>query len=87
LSVLAILKQSYQHPLFDLARTNPLSHFLKARVWAGWLKGALFTYGIGTIQEDAHQMPGLFYLKASEIIRKYRYRTIADDPDYLKLIS
>jgi hypothetical protein len=56
-------------------------------VWAGWLKGALFAYGIGTIQEDAHQMPGLFYLKGSEIIRRYRYRTIADEPDYLKLIS
>ena len=78
---------TYRHPLFDLARTNPLSHFLKARVWAGWLKGALVAYGIGTIQEDAHQMPGLFYLKGSEIIRKYRYRTIADEPDYLKLIS
>jgi hypothetical protein len=32
-------------------------------------------------------MPGLFYLKGSEIGRKYRYRTIADEPDYLKLIS
>jgi hypothetical protein len=78
---------TYQHPLFDLERTNPLLHFLKAKVWAGWLKGALFAYGIGTIQEDAHQMPGLFYLKGSEIIRRYRYRTIADEPDYLKLIS
>ncbi|HEY1963456.1 MAG TPA: SelL-related redox protein [Acidobacteriaceae bacterium] len=77
----------YQHPLFDLSRTHPLLHFFKARVWAGWLKGALFMYGIGTIQEDAHQMPGLFYLKGAEIIRRYRYRTIADEPDYLKLIS
>jgi hypothetical protein len=77
----------YQHPLFDLARTHPLWHLFNARVWFGWLKGALFTYGIGTIQEDAHQMPGLFYVKGSVIVRRYRYRTIADEPDYLKLIS
>ena len=77
----------YQHPLFGLTRTNPFLHFLKARVWAGWLKGALFMYGIGTIQEDAHQMPGLLYLQGPEITRRYRYRTIADEPDYLKLIS
>ena len=77
----------YQDPLFGLTRTNPLLHFLKVRVWAGWLKGALFAYGIGMIQEDAHQMPGVFYLRGSEIIRRYRHRTIADEPDYLKLIS
>src|ERR1700750_3512537 len=34
----------YQHPLFDLARTHPLWHLFNARVWFGWLKGALFTY-------------------------------------------
>jgi hypothetical protein len=77
----------YQHPLFDLERTHPLWHLFNARVWFGWLKGALFAYGIGMIQEDAHQMPGLFYLKGPVVVRRYRYRTIADEPDYLKLIS
>jgi hypothetical protein len=77
----------YQHPLFALARTHPLSHLFNARVWVAWLKGALFAYGIGTIREDAHQMPGLFYLKGPLVVRRYRYRTIADEPDYLKLIS
>lgn len=77
----------YRHPLFDLVRTHPLWHLFNVKVWIGWLKGALFNYGIGMIREDAHQMPGLFYLKGSAIVRRYQYRTIADEPDYLKLIS
>jgi hypothetical protein len=44
-------------------------------------------HGIGMIKEDADQMPGIFYLRQRAIVRAYRYRTIADRPDYLKLIA
>src|SRR5271167_27267 len=37
----------YQHPVFGLGRKNPFSHFLIPTVWKGWLKGAMFKYGIG----------------------------------------
>jgi len=77
----------YQHPAFDLSRTNPFSHFLIPAVWKGWLKGGLRKYGIGMIQEDAHQMPGVFFLKNRKIASSFRYRTIADEPNYLKLIG
>jgi hypothetical protein len=77
----------YQLPIFALSRTNPWMHFLNATVWKGWLKGALFKYGIGMIQEDAEQMPGVFFLKDRKIARAFRHRTIADEPDYLKLIG
>jgi hypothetical protein len=77
----------YQHPIFHLPRTNPYSHFLIPAVWKGWLKGALRKYGIGSLQEDAHQMPGVFFLKDRKVARVFRYRTIADEPDYLKLIG
>jgi hypothetical protein len=77
----------YQHPVFALARVNPWWHLVKPEVWMGWLKGALFKHGIGKIQGDGHQMPGLFYLKDAKIERRYVYRTIADEPDYLKLIA
>src|ERR1700683_5468784 len=43
----------YQLPFFALPRTNPLMHFLNLTVWKGWLKGAMFKYGIGMIKEDA----------------------------------
>ena len=77
----------YQLPAFRLARTNPYLHFFNPTVWKGWLKGALFKYGIGMIKEDADQMPGVFFLKERKIVRAFRHRTIADEPDYLKLIG
>jgi hypothetical protein len=77
----------YQLPAFALSRTNPFLHFLNPTVWKGWLKGALFKYGIGMIKEDAEQMPGVFFLKERKIVRAFRHRTIADEPDYLKLIG
>ena len=77
----------YQHPVFHLSRSNPYLHLVNPAVWKGWLKGALKKYGIGMIQEDAHQMPGVFFLKDRRIVRGFRYETIADEPDYLKLIA
>ena len=77
----------YQLPLFALGRSNPFLHFLNPTVWRGWLKGAMFKYGIGMIQEDAEQMPGVFFLKDRKIARAFRHRTIADEPDYMKLVG
>ena len=77
----------YQLPVFDLSRSNPYLHFLNPTVWKGWLKGAMFKYGIGMIKEDAEQMPGVFFLKDRKIVRAFRHRTIADEPDYVKLVG
>jgi hypothetical protein len=77
----------YQLPVFALTRTNPFSHFFNPTVLKGWLKGAMFKYGIGMIKEDAEQMPGVFLLKDRKIVRAFRHRTIADEPDYVKLAS
>ena len=33
------------------------------------------------------QMPGIFFLRQRAIVRAFRYKTIADEPDYLKLIG
>ena len=77
----------YQLPDFALSRTNPYLHSLTPAVLMGWFKGALFKYGIGLIKEDAEQMPGVFFLKERKIVRAFRHRTIADEPDYLKLVG
>jgi hypothetical protein len=45
----------------------------------------MFRYGIGMIQEDAEQMPGVFLLKDRKIARAFRHKTIADEPDYWKI--
>ena len=77
----------YQHPEFQLSRMHPFLNLLVPQVWMGWLKGALFHHGIGRIEEDGHQMPGIFFLKGPQIVCQFRYRTIADEPDYLKLVA
>lgn len=77
----------YQHPVFALGRKNPLGQAMNPVVWADWLKGAIFKHGIGKIEGDGHQMPGIFYLVGPKIVRRFVYRTIADEPDYLKLIA
>jgi hypothetical protein len=75
----------YQLPAFALSRTNPYLQPFSLAVWIGWLKGAMFKYGVGLIKEDGYQMPGVFLLKDRRIVRAFRHRTIADEPDYLKL--
>jgi hypothetical protein len=77
----------YAHPCFALPRIHPLYQLLQLAVWKAWLQSAIRKYGIGMIQEDAHQMPGLFFLRDRAIVRAFRYRTTADQPDYLKLID
>ena len=77
----------YQLPAFGLTRTNVFLHFLNLTVWRGWLKGAMFKYRIGMIKEDADQMPGVFFLKERKIVRAFRHKTIADEPNYMKLIG
>lgn len=77
----------YRHPVFALGRVHPLWQLVTPAVWRGWLKGSIFKHGIGAIKEDGHQMPGLFFLKGPKIVRRFRYRTTADEPDYLKLVA
>ena len=77
----------YQLPLFALPRMHPALTLFQASVWKGWLKGALFKHGIGAIKEDGHQMQGIFFLKGPKIVRQFRYKTIADEPNYLKLVA
>jgi len=77
----------YQHPVFALSRQHPLSALLNPVVLWAWLKRALVKHGMGMIQGDGHQMPGIFVLNGPTIVRRFIYRTIADEPDYLSLIA
>jgi hypothetical protein len=78
----------YGSSVFQLPRKNVFSHLLVPEVWKGWLQGgAARNHGIGLIKEDADQMPGIFYLRDRGIVRAFRYKTIADEPDYLGLIG
>jgi peroxiredoxin len=77
----------YTCSVFQLQRKNVFSNLLVPAVWKAWLLGAVRKHGIGMIKEDGDQMPGIFYLRERVIVRAFRYKTIADEPDYLKLIA
>ena len=77
----------YRSPVFALARTNPWLDLMRPVIWVGWLKGALLKHGMGRFQGDGAQMPGIFFLKGPRIVRQFRYKTIADEPNYLGLIG
>jgi len=76
----------YALPVFALGKKNPVWQALNPVVWVGWLKGAIFQHGIGMIVGDGTQMPGVFFLKGARVVRGYRYKTIADEVDYLRLV-
>ncbi len=77
----------YGQPVFALPRRHVLLNLLEWKVWKVWLQGVVFKHGIGLLREDSNQMPGIFYLRDRTVVRAFRYRTIADEPDYLKLIG
>jgi hypothetical protein len=77
----------YRNPVFAISRVSLWKILLQPAVWRGWLKGTIFKHGIGAIKEDGEQMQAIFFLKDGKIVREFRYRTIADEPDYLKLVG
>ncbi len=78
----------YQLPVFALGRSNPAWSLVNPAVLWGWfVRGDIFRHGIGKIEQDGHQMPGVFFLRDGKIVRSFRHRNISDQPDYLKLAS
>jgi thiol-disulfide isomerase/thioredoxin len=77
----------YRNPVFQLSRQSVWLQVLTPKVVAGWLKGAIFKHGIGKIEGDGSQMPGIFFLKGATIARRFIHKTIADEPNYLKLVG
>jgi peroxiredoxin len=77
----------YRLPMFAVPRKSVLGQVMNPVVWMGWLKGALFKHGIGLVRQDGQQMQGLFFLKGARIVRRFVYKTIADEPDYLKMVK
>jgi peroxiredoxin len=51
----------------------------------GFQAAVLGRHGIGWPAADSAQMPGLFLIDGSGIIRRFRHRTAADRPDYSAL--
>jgi peroxiredoxin len=70
---------------FGLARGRFRQLFGPKVLWRGFLAGVLAGHGIGRISADSRQMPGLFLVDSSGIVRRFRHRTAADRPDYVAI--
>ena len=78
----------YRSKVFGLGQQSPWLQLVNPFVWFGWVvKGLVFKHGIGQIQGDGSQMPGVFFLKGNKVVRKFVYRNISDQPRWLKLVA
>ena len=70
---------------FGLKR-GTLRQLFGLTVWnRAFLGGALARHGIGRLQGDGAQMPGLFLIHQGTIMKRFRHRSVADRPDYAEL--
>jgi peroxiredoxin len=67
---------------FGLKRGRLRQLFGPKVLWRALPEGVLSRHGIGHLTADSSQMPGLFLIDESGIVRRFRHRTAADRPDY-----
>jgi hypothetical protein len=79
-------QQLYRDPAFDLSSKAIWRHVFDPAAIKSVLGGIVLRHGINlNHREDADQMPGVFLLYRSQVLREYRYKSIADKPDFLKM--
>ncbi|MEM7811969.1 MAG: peroxiredoxin-like family protein [Planctomycetota bacterium] len=66
---------------FELRRGR-LGQLFGATSWSRGASAFFRGHGIGAMDGDGFQMPGLFLLRDGEIVKAYRHETAADRPDY-----
>jgi peroxiredoxin len=72
---------------FGLPR-GTLGDLLGPKVWVRGFQAAILNrHGVGRLEGDGFQMPGVFLLFHGEVLRSYRHQSAADRPDYLALVN
>ena len=67
-------------------RRGGLSEILDLRVWRRGFEAAILRrFGLGRPVGDPLRLPGDFLIHNGKIVREYRHRTPADQPDYESL--
>jgi len=75
------------HKVFGLKRGSLLQLFGPKVLWRGILAGVVRGHGIGSPAADSSQMPGLFLLNKTSIVRRFRHRSASDRPDYAAICA
>jgi len=78
-------KNQELYKAFKLDKGNLFQLFgfkvLTRAFWSGFINGN----GVGKPESDYAQMPGVFVIYKSKVIKCYRHRSVADRPNYLKI--
>ncbi|MFN7999243.1 MAG: peroxiredoxin-like family protein [Bryobacteraceae bacterium] len=75
------------HRAFGLSRGRFGWLFQPQVLWRGFAAAVLERHGLGRLTADISQMPGLFLIDRDGIVKRFRHRTPADRPDYLKICA
>ncbi len=76
--------------LYRLFGLDPGSilQLLGPRIWLrGILAGLLGGHGVGRMQGNAFQMPGIYIYHCGQIVAGFQHRSASDRPDYLALVK
>ena len=64
-------------------RRGTLSQLFGLKVWKREFRDRItLTYGVGRVIGDAFQLPGVFLVHHSEVLRAFRHESVADEVDY-----
>jgi hypothetical protein len=78
-------RRLYTAPVFHLLKTTGVKEFLTPKAYWKLAKRSLLRHGIGLPgEEDATQLPGVFFLKGRAIYRAFRPKRISDRVDYAR---
>ena len=70
------------YQVFSLPRGR-LSQLFGLKVWKREFRDRItLTYGLGKIMGDSFQLPGVFLVHHSEILKAFRHESVADEVDY-----
>ena len=74
--------EQHLYRAFGLKRGKLRQLFGPKVLWRAFGRGVLARHGSAWQAADSSQMPGLFLVDETRIIRRFRHKTAADRPDY-----
>jgi hypothetical protein len=67
-------------------RRGRLSQLFGWKFWKREIRDKVtLTHGMGKVVGDSFQLPGVFLIRHSEVLKAFRHDSVADQPDYVGL--
>ena len=67
-------------------RRGTLTQLFGLKVWKREFRDRIMlTYGVGRVIGDSFQLPGVFLVHHSEVLKAFRHESVADEVDYVAM--